>query len=80
MNDVIAPRGRGTATALKHFAESLKSQPGEWASWPFGFRDKAAAGRAIRMVRKGSIAFPPGEFEAMRSDNPEPRVLVRFVG
>ena len=74
----LAPRARGTAVALRHYAEKLRQTPGEWVEWPFGFRNKAAAQRAVRMVRKGSIAFPPGEFEAMRSDlDHRYRVLVR---
>lgn len=57
-----AKRGRGTAVALKHFADLLKRTPSEWKPYPFILTNSSALA-AARKIRKGSVAFPAGEFE-----------------
>lgn len=73
-------RGRGTATALKKFAERLTTVPGQWSEYPFGFRSPSAATQTVRNIMRGTAAFTAGQYEAKREDNDRVRVLVRFVG
>ena len=76
----LAKRGRGTAATLKHFAERLRTVPGQWSEYPFGFRNPGAATQTVRNIMRGTAAFPAGQYEAKREDNGRVRVLVRFVG
>ena len=78
----LAKRGRGTAATLKHFAERLKTVPGQWSEYPFGFRTPSAATQTVRNIMRGTAAFPAGQYEAKREDKylDRVRVLVRFVG
>ena len=75
-----AQRGRGTATTLKNFAERLRTVPGQWSEYPFGFRNPSAATTTVRNIMRGTAAFPAGQFEAKREDNDRVRVLIRFIG
>ena len=76
----LAKRGRGTAATLKHFAERLRTVPGQWSEYPFGFRNPGAATQTVRNIMRGTAAFPGGQFEAKREDNDRVRVLVRYIG
>lgn len=73
----IAKRGRGTANALKVFADRLRTVPGQWCDYPFLFKNTAAASAAARNIRRGCVAFPAGEFEVKKTD--DGRLVVRCV-
>lgn len=76
----LPKRGRGTAATLKHFAERLRTVPGQWSEYPFGFRNPGAATQTVRNIMRGTAAFPAGQYEAKREDNDRIRVLVRYIG
>ena len=75
----LAKRGRGTANTLRAFAAELREIPGEWRTYPFRAKDKASAGRTVTQIRKGTISFPPGDFEARRNDDDPTIILVRCI-
>jgi hypothetical protein len=74
-----AKRGRGSAKLLKQFAEKLRTMPGEWLPYPFIPSTDSSARAVLCKIRSGSVAFPKGEFEAMRTNADfGPSLLVRY--
>lgn len=75
MSDLRVPakRGRGTAKVLAQFARELTAKPGEWEPYPFL---PVNPSQIASSIRKGSAAFPRGEFEVRVVDGD---ILIRAV-
>lgn len=75
-----ARRGRPTDPAILEFAAALRRRSGQWAVLPKEFPTNVRSGAAAQSIRKGSAAFPKGEFEAAsRTVDGAAKVFVRHI-